>query len=124
MKRLERDNIKNRKKGDLLQKEKDHTRSELSKTMSLKEKLEKLCRELQKENNRMKVLAPNRTFFPVAQSDNHIQAETKSLTDADKNNHEAWDIKYSDIMWQLQAEQAKKDSPPLPPPANMEMDEL
>lgn len=56
MKRLERDNIKNKKKGDLLQKEKDHTRSELSKTMSLKEKLEKLCRELQKENNRMKVL--------------------------------------------------------------------
>ncbi len=55
MKRLERENQKNKKRGDLLQKEKDHARSDLSKTTSLKEKLEKLCRELQRENNRLKV---------------------------------------------------------------------
>ncbi len=55
MKRLERENQKNKKRGDLLQKEKDHARTDLSKTTSLKEKLEKLCRELQRENNRLKV---------------------------------------------------------------------
>ena len=55
MKRLERENQKHKKRGDLLQKEKDHTRTDLSKTTTLKEKLEKLCRELQKENNRLKV---------------------------------------------------------------------
>ena len=55
MKRLERDNLKNKKRGDILQKEKDHGRTELSKSVGLKEKLEKLCRELQKENNRLKV---------------------------------------------------------------------
>lgn len=55
MKRHERDNLKNRKRGDQLQKEKDHSRTELSKNVSLREKLEKLCRELQRENNRLKV---------------------------------------------------------------------
>jgi len=55
MKRLERDNIKNKKRGDMLQKEKDLARTEQSKTNTLKDKLEKLCRELQRENNRLKV---------------------------------------------------------------------
>lgn len=55
MKRHERENIKNKKRADQLQKEKDSIRNELSKTVGLKEKLEKLCRELQKENNKLKV---------------------------------------------------------------------
>lgn len=55
MKRLERENQKNKKRGDMLQKEKDHSRTELSKSITLREKLEKLCRELQRENNRLKV---------------------------------------------------------------------
>ncbi len=55
MKRLERENLKIKKRGDLLQKEKDHNRTELSKSTSLRDKLEKLCRELQRENNRLKV---------------------------------------------------------------------
>lgn len=55
MKRLERENQKNKKRGDILQKEKDHSRTELSKSVTLREKLEKLCRELQRENNRLKV---------------------------------------------------------------------
>lgn len=55
MKRHERESIKNKKRGDQLQKDKDNTRTELNKTTSLKEKLEKLCRELQKENNKLKV---------------------------------------------------------------------
>lgn len=55
MKRLERENLKNKKRADQLQKEKDTSRTDLSKQIGLKEKLEKLCRELQKENNKLKV---------------------------------------------------------------------
>jgi chromosome segregation ATPase len=56
MRRLERDNFKNKKKSEQLQKEKDHGRMELSKTIGVKEKLEKLCRELQRENKKAKVI--------------------------------------------------------------------
>lgn len=55
MRRLDKENQRNRKRGDILQKERDINRSELSKTVGLREKLEKLCRELQKDNNKMKV---------------------------------------------------------------------
>lgn len=55
MKRHERESIKNKKRADQLQKEKDHARNELTKNTGLREKLEKLCRELQKENNKLKV---------------------------------------------------------------------
>lgn len=55
MKRLERDHAKARKRADQLQKEKDHSRSEMQKAVSMKHKLETLCRELQKENKRIKV---------------------------------------------------------------------
>lgn len=55
MRRLERENQKNKRRGDTLQKERDTSRTELSKTVGLKEKLEKLCRELQRDNNKMKV---------------------------------------------------------------------
>lgn len=55
MKRLEKENLKTKKRADTLQKEKDQNRTELNKNIGLKEKLEKLCRELQKENNKLKV---------------------------------------------------------------------
>lgn len=55
MRRFDKDNQKNKKRGDILQKERDINRTELSKTVGLKEKLEKLCRELQRDNNKMKV---------------------------------------------------------------------
>lgn len=55
MRRLDKENQKNKRRGDNLQKERDNSRSDLSKTLSLKEKLEKLCRELQRDNNKMKV---------------------------------------------------------------------
>ncbi|OBT45725.1 hypothetical protein VE00_03955 [Pseudogymnoascus sp. WSF 3629] len=104
MKRLERDNLKNKKRGDQLQKEKDHSRTELSKNVSLREKLEKLCRELQRENNRLK-------------------GENKTLQDAEKRNHEDWDNKYEDMLWQLQDYQEDKDHPQAQV-VNVEVDEL
>ena len=45
MRRMERENQKNKKRGDTLQKEKDTNRTELTKTVTLKEKLEKLAKE-------------------------------------------------------------------------------
>ncbi|KAK9237728.1 myosin-like coiled-coil protein-domain-containing protein [Lipomyces kononenkoae] len=54
MKRHERDHIRAKRRAELLQKEKDQARSEMTKALSVKEKLENLCRELQKENKRIK----------------------------------------------------------------------
>ena len=67
MKRVDRENTKNKKRSDQLQKEKDQGRSELSKSNSMKEKLEKLCRELQRENKKLKVSREfNNYYYPVA----------------------------------------------------------
>lgn len=55
MKRTERELIKSKKRADQLQKERDSSRSELGKITTVKDKLEKLCRELQKENKKLKV---------------------------------------------------------------------
>ena len=54
MRRLDRDNAKNKKRADLYQKEKDQSRSQLTKTDAVKAKLESVCRELQKENKKLK----------------------------------------------------------------------
>lgn len=62
MRRLDRDNTKSKKRADQLQKEKDQGRSELSKTVSIKEKLEKLCRELTRENKKIKVCLGSKCF--------------------------------------------------------------
>ncbi|KAF7960722.1 hypothetical protein EAE96_000395 [Botrytis aclada] len=104
MKRLERDNQKNKKRGDVLQKEKDVARTDLGKAVVLREKLEKLCRELQKENNRLK-------------------GENKTLQDNEKIAKEEWDQKCSEILWQFQDYQHTKDNPKTVV-INPELDEL
>ena len=55
MKKLDRDHAKSRKRADQLQKDQDKSKSELNKTVTMKDKLEKLCRELTKENKKVKV---------------------------------------------------------------------
>ena len=55
MKRTERDHIKAKKRGDQLQKEKDAGRTELSRVTTVKDKLEKLSRDVTKENKKLKV---------------------------------------------------------------------
>ncbi|KAI9817006.1 MAG: hypothetical protein M1826_001702 [Phylliscum demangeonii] len=52
LKRMEQNYQRSKRRAEQLQKERDHGRSELSKTITLKEKLEKLCRELQKDNKK------------------------------------------------------------------------
>ena len=55
MKKLDRDYSKSKKRSDQLQKDQDKGKSELNKTVTMKDKLEKLCRELTKENKKVKV---------------------------------------------------------------------
>ncbi|KAJ5708265.1 hypothetical protein N7488_008066 [Penicillium malachiteum] len=54
MKKLDRDYAKSKKRADQVQKDHDKSKSELSKTVTMKDKLEKLCRELTKENKKVK----------------------------------------------------------------------
>ncbi|KAG5207984.1 Alpha-taxilin [Trichophyton interdigitale] len=54
MKKLDRDHNKSKKRADQLQKDQDKGKSELNKTVTMKDKLEKLCRELTKENKKVK----------------------------------------------------------------------
>ena len=58
MKKLDRDYSKSKKRADQLQKDQDKGQSELNKTVTMKDKLEKLCRELTKENKKVKVRLP------------------------------------------------------------------
>ncbi|KAI9149533.1 CAAX prenyl protease [Paramyrothecium foliicola] len=104
MRRLERDNQKNKRRGDSLQKERDANRTELSKTVGLKEKLEKLCRELQRDNNKMK-------------------NENKELQTTQKRNNTAWDEKYATLLSKLEGYQEEKDTP-RKQVVDMEVDEL
>lgn len=55
MKRLERDHAKSKKRADQMQKERDAQRTELSRTVGVKDKLEKLAREFTKDNKKLKV---------------------------------------------------------------------
>ncbi|RAL59921.1 hypothetical protein DID88_000547 [Monilinia fructigena] len=84
--------------------EKDVARTDLGKSNSLREKLEKLCRELQKENNRLK-------------------GENKTLQDNEKKSREEWDQKFEEMLWQFQDYQDKKDHPQTVV-VNPEIDEL
>ncbi|KAM0283053.1 hypothetical protein ACHAPQ_006616 [Fusarium lateritium] len=109
MRRLERENQKNKRRGDNLQKERDASRTELSKTVGLKEKLEKLCRELQRDNNKMK----------VGCEDN----ENKELQTTQKRNNTHWDEKYATLLSKLEGYQEEKDTPKKQV-VDMEVDEL
>ncbi|KAK3952777.1 myosin-like coiled-coil protein-domain-containing protein [Pseudoneurospora amorphoporcata] len=104
MKRLERESIKNKKRGDQLQKDKDNSRNELNKTTSLKEKLEKLCRELQKENNKLK-------------------NENKTLSDTQVRSQNSWDERYSALLRRMDDYQEEKENP-RKQVVDMEMDEF
>jgi hypothetical protein len=45
------------------------------------------------------------------------------LQDAEKQNHESWDSKFEDMLWQLQDYQEEKDHPQAQV-VNIEVDEL
>jgi chromosome segregation ATPase len=81
-KRLERELAMSKRKCDLVTKERDGGKSELNKMTSQKQKLEALCRELQKENKKLKE-SPRQESSPVSTSpeDLHalVQEEVRAL---------------------------------------------
>ncbi|KAI8052931.1 myosin-like coiled-coil protein-domain-containing protein [Syncephalis plumigaleata] len=54
MKRLEKEHTKLKKREDIIIREKDAARNDMTRAISVKSKLENLCRELQRENRRIK----------------------------------------------------------------------
>jgi len=92
MRRVDRENQKNRKRGDVLQKERDNSRSDLSKQVQLKEKLEKLCRELQKDNNKLKT--ENKELYTT-----HVHAKSAS------------DERFAQVLARLEGCQEDRDVP-------------
>ncbi|KAL8826223.1 MAG: hypothetical protein Q9191_003934 [Dirinaria sp. TL-2023a] len=104
MKRLDRDNMKSKKRADQLQKEKDQGRSELGKTITIKEKLEKLCRELSRENKKMK--------------DEH-----KRLEDTEKRSRHHLGESIESLLLNIEHAMKQKENPESQK-LNMELDEL
>ncbi|KAH8200426.1 hypothetical protein TruAng_005389 [Truncatella angustata] len=95
MKRLERDSARNKKRADQVQKEKDASRNEATKQTGLKEKLEKLCRELQKDNNKLK-------------------NDHRSLQDTYAKLKKDGDRRTEEILKTLEGYQEEKDNPRKP----------
>lgn len=125
MKRLDRENIKSKKRADQVQKEKDQGRSELSKTISMKEKLEKLCRELTRENKKMKVcygpavvLYDRATADPAAAQDEH-----KRLEDTEKRSRHLIGESTDAVLHNIECIMEQKENPESHK-LNMELDEL
>ncbi|KAF5123275.1 Alpha-taxilin [Metarhizium anisopliae] len=108
MRRLEKENQRNKKRGDTLQKERDSGRTELGKTVGLKEKLEKLCRELQRDNNKMKSFIEQ---YELRELHFHSLMRTKELEvqyhqsryEREKKNAEAEASKARHLQAQVQA---------------------
>lgn len=79
MKKLDREYAKSKKRGDQLQKEQEKSKSELGKTATMKDKLEKLCRELTKENKKVKVSFSNASNTSSHSAQFYIQFECSHI---------------------------------------------
>lgn len=84
MKKLDRDYAKGKKRADQLQKDQDKAKSEYNKTATMKDKLEKLCRELTKENKKVKVSSRALRLSTDYWLMETIQDENKRLDDTEK----------------------------------------
>ncbi|MCJ1377443.1 hypothetical protein MMC17_000538 [Xylographa soralifera] len=92
MKKLERDHLKAKKRADQLQKEKDAQRSELTKVIGMKDRLEKLCRTLTSENKKMK-------------------EEHKKLEDTEKKSRDLMSERGESIFWDIGEIMDQKENP-------------
>ncbi|KAL8714660.1 MAG: hypothetical protein Q9220_001609 [cf. Caloplaca sp. 1 TL-2023] len=104
MKRLDQENAKNKKRGDLFQKEKETQRTELTKTVSMKEKLEKLCRELTRENKKVK-------------------EENKKIEENEKRSRELQGERIEEVLWVVDEAVDQRENPENTK-FNMETDEV
>ncbi|KAF3924631.1 Gamma-taxilin [Arthrobotrys entomopaga] len=105
MKKLERDYNRARRRADQLQKEKDHNRSELTKANNMKNKLEQLCRELQKENRRVK-------------------DESKVKEQSEKDKREELSTKFENTIWEIKNRMEEDTDTTSSKALNMEVDAL
>ncbi|KAL4740649.1 myosin-like coiled-coil protein-domain-containing protein [Aspergillus similis] len=103
MKKLDRDYAKSKKRADQLQKDQDKGKSELNKTVTMKDKLEKLCRELTKENKKVKLLAN------VRSSGN--QDENKKLEENEKKARAIVNERLDSLLYDIQDVMAAKGNP-------------
>jgi uncharacterized protein (DUF3084 family) len=128
MKRLDRENVKSKKRADQLQKEKDQGRIELSKTVTMREKLEKICRELQRENKKLKVCYASLVMLLASRvcsltPNFHMQDEHKKLEDSEKKSRESLGERIEGILWDVDEVMEQKENPESQK-LNMEMDDL
>ncbi|KAJ5465135.1 uncharacterized protein N7458_000821 [Penicillium daleae] len=110
MKKLDRDYSKSKKRADQLQKDQEKGKSELNKTVTMKDKLEKLCRELTKENKKVKVwrsrLHPIKRLSPDTQQD-----ENKKLDDTEKKARLIVNERLDSLLYDIQDVMAAKGNP-------------
>ncbi|KAJ5389546.1 uncharacterized protein N7496_000614 [Penicillium cataractarum] len=92
MKKLDRDYSKSKKRADQLQKDQEKGKSELNKTVTMKDKLEKLCRELTKENKKVK-------------------DENKKLDDTEKKARLIVNERLDSLLYDIQDVMAAKGNP-------------
>ncbi|KAJ6017900.1 hypothetical protein N7451_001279 [Penicillium sp. IBT 35674x] len=92
MKKLDRDYAKSKKRADQLQKEQEKGKSEFGKTVTMKDKLEKLCRELTKENKKVK-------------------DENKKLDDTEKKARLIVNERLDSLLYDIQDVMAAKGNP-------------
>lgn len=105
MKRTERDHIKAKKRGDQLQKEKDAQKTEMNKVVAMKDKLEKLSRDLTKENKKLK---------------EDVQRISMNESRAKEELHNRLERMVADVEAVINSQ----DLPEVQPPAELELDEL
>ena len=89
MKKLERDYAKSKKRAETLQKEKDASRNELSRTIGVKDKLEKMAREFTKDNKKLRVGYVGSNIRLVSNWDNAGRSEAcRRVRKAQSREHE------------------------------------
>ncbi|KAF2759332.1 hypothetical protein EJ05DRAFT_342841 [Pseudovirgaria hyperparasitica] len=104
MKRLERENVKAKKKSDQLQKDKDTQRTELNKATIARDKLEKIARDFQKDNKKLK------------EELDHIKSRETSYRE---DLHERLEVMVRDVDDVVKAKLA-----PEPPASDLKLDEI
>ncbi|KAL4910963.1 hypothetical protein BDW74DRAFT_172418 [Aspergillus multicolor] len=114
MKKLDRDYAKSKKRADQLQKDQDKGKSELNKTVTMKDKLEKLCRELTKENKKVKVgFTTTATAFSTWANVRFLgnQDENKKLEENEKKARAIVNERLDSLLYDIQDVMAAKGNP-------------
>ncbi|KAJ5895225.1 hypothetical protein N7495_006916 [Penicillium taxi] len=110
MKKLDRDYSKSKKRADQLQKDQEKGKSELNKTVTMKDKLEKLCRELTKENKKVKVEFVLR-MIKLHKTHASAQDENKKLDDTEKKARLTVNERIDSLLYDIQDVMAAKGNP-------------